>query len=120
MQGCKDEIEGVVNEGVKKEESRNMRKNTSFMSLDDMFMGAEQVSKHADGSQTQRQKPTLSLSQKDSSSSEKSLIDPTYILDKAYSKVKAVGSSTAMIAILNPKSVLTVSNLGDSGFLHYR
>ena len=55
MQGCKDEIEDFVNEGVKKEESRNMRKNTSFMSLDDMFMGAEQVSKHANGSQTQRE-----------------------------------------------------------------
>ena len=119
MQGCREEIEGFDGEGAKKEESRNMRKNTSFMSLDDMFSGPQQVPTHADGSKTQRQKPTLSLSSK-SASSEKSPLDPTYILDKAFSKVKAVGSSTAMIAILNPKKVLTVSNLGDSGFLHYR
>ena len=47
-------------------------------------------------------------------------LDTTYVLEKAFSKVIAVGSSTAIIAILNPNNTLQVSNLGDSGFLHYR
>ena len=47
-------------------------------------------------------------------------LDTTYVLEKAFGKVIAVGSSTAIIAILNPNNTLQVSNLGDSGFLHYR
>lgn len=44
---------------------------------------------------------------------------PTYILQKAYAKVNAVGSATAMIAILN-KHELQIANIGDSGFLVVR
>lgn len=46
-------------------------------------------------------------------------IFPTYILQKAFAKVNAVGSATAMIAILN-KQELAVANIGDSGFLVIR
>ena len=44
---------------------------------------------------------------------------PTFILQKAFSKVSAVGSATALVAILN-KDELHVANLGDSGFLIIR
>lgn len=44
---------------------------------------------------------------------------PTYILQKAFSKVTAVGSATALIAILN-KNELQICNIGDSGFLVIR
>ena len=44
---------------------------------------------------------------------------PTYVLEKAFAKVKAVGSATAMIAILN-KQELSIANIGDSGFLVIR
>lgn len=44
---------------------------------------------------------------------------PTYILQKAFAKVNAVGSATAMIAILN-KQELAIANIGDSGFLVVR
>jgi serine/threonine protein phosphatase PrpC len=47
-------------------------------------------------------------------------LDSTYVLQQAAAKIKAVGSSTAVVSILNPNNLLCVSNLGDSGFLHYR
>mmetsp|Transcript_3218 Transcript_3218/g.4904 ORF Transcript_3218/g.4904 Transcript_3218/m.4904 type:complete len:222 (+) Transcript_3218:617-1282(+) len=47
------------------------------------------------------------------------VIFPTYVLQKAYTKISAVGSATALIAILN-KNELSVANIGDSGFLVIR
>ena len=46
-------------------------------------------------------------------------IYPVYILEMAYSKVEAVGSATALIGVLNGPE-LTITNLGDSGFLVVR
>ena len=47
------------------------------------------------------------------------LIYPTYVLEKAFRKVKSIGSATALIAILNQNS-LSLANIGDSGFLIIR
>jgi serine/threonine protein phosphatase PrpC len=44
---------------------------------------------------------------------------PTYILQQAFNKVNAVGSATALVAILN-KNELSIANIGDSGFLVIR
>ena len=46
-------------------------------------------------------------------------IDPTFILNKGFKKVTAVGSSTALVAIRNQKSI-HIANLGDSGFILIR
>lgn len=46
-------------------------------------------------------------------------MDPTYILNKGFTKVTAVGSSTALVAIRNQKSI-NIANLGDSGFILIR
>ena len=46
-------------------------------------------------------------------------IDPTFILNKAFQRVTAVGSSTALVAIRNQKT-LYLANLGDSGFILIR
>ena len=46
-------------------------------------------------------------------------IDPTYILNRGFKKVSAVGSSTALVAIRNQKSI-HIANLGDSGFILIR
>ena len=51
--------------------------------------------------------------------SEQVIIDPTFILNKAFQKVTEVGSSTAMVAIRNQKT-LYFANLGDSGFILIR
>jgi protein phosphatase PTC7 len=48
-----------------------------------------------------------------------SIIFPTYVLEKAFKRVKAVGSATAMVAVLN-KNELAIANIGDSGFLVIR
>ena len=44
---------------------------------------------------------------------------PTYILQQAYNRVNAVGSATALVAILN-QNELSIANIGDSGFLVIR
>lgn len=44
---------------------------------------------------------------------------PTYILEKAFRKVNAVGSATALVAIQN-RNELCIANIGDSGFLVIR
>ena len=45
----------------------------------------------------------------------KSNIHPLFVLEKAFGRMKAVGSSTALVAIKN-NNQLNVCNLGDSGF----
>ena len=52
-------------------------------------------------------------------SAKKMKIEPLYILNNAFTKARAPGSSTVLLAIAN-KDVLNVVNLGDSGFVHYR
>ena len=49
----------------------------------------------------------------------RSTLQPLYVLNKAFKKVASPGSATALIGILNQSKVL-LSNLGDSGFVHYR
>ena len=46
-------------------------------------------------------------------------IFPTYILSKSFNRVNAVGSATALVAILN-KRELAIANIGDSGFILIR
>lgn len=47
------------------------------------------------------------------------MLYPTYILQQAYNRTFAVGSATALVAILN-KNELSIANIGDSGFLVIR
>ena len=68
----------------------------------------------------EEEKASSSLSDSQKSHKRVTNLDTTYVLEKAFAKVIAVGSSTAIIAILNPNNTLQFSNLGDSGFLHYR
>ena len=52
------------------------------------------------------------------SSSRGLYLEPLYVLDKAFQKVKSPGSSTVLVGILN-KNMLHMINLGDSGFRRY-
>ena len=52
-------------------------------------------------------------------SARKMKLEPLYVLNNAFTKVRAPGSSTVLVAIVN-KDVLNILNLGDSGFVHYR
>lgn len=46
-------------------------------------------------------------------------LHPIFILQQAFSKVNAVGSSTALVAARNKKTI-SIANLGDSGFVIIR
>lgn len=47
------------------------------------------------------------------------ILHPIFILGQAFTKVKAVGSSTALVGIRNQKD-MNIANLGDSGFVLIR
>jgi hypothetical protein len=53
------------------------------------------------------------------SESENIILHPVFIMEQAFSKVSAVGSSTAMIGIRN-RNEIALANLGDSGFMIVR
>ena len=46
-------------------------------------------------------------------------IDPSFILHHAFTRMTAVGSSTALVAVRNQKNI-SIANLGDSGFIIVR
>jgi len=50
-----------------------------------------------------------------SSATNKSIIHALFVLEKAFGRMKVVGSSTALVAVKN-NNQLNISNLGDSGF----
>ena len=51
--------------------------------------------------------------------SKETVIDPSIVLSKAYNKVTALGSATALICVINKKE-LSCANIGDSKFLLIR
>lgn len=134
MRFCKEEIiafdQNRQQRAQHKAMSKNMRKTGSFMSFEMLEETSLQVVDGArSGSFTHREKATVTVRASDSSnagsvqsSESKRLhkLDTVYVLEQAYSKVKSAGSSTAVIGILQPDNCLLISNLGDSGFIHYR
>ena len=90
--------------------------------LEDKALSPLKFSSHEEEKKSLVEEGKVPSSLSDSQKSHKRVtnLDTTYVLEKAFAKVIAVGSSTAIIAILNPNNTLQVSNLGDSGFLHYR
>lgn len=100
---------------------KKIRKVGSYLSMDN-FGGADKddssVSERESDSNSENNSkakgsPNLKVD------SESLALDPTFILEKAYSTITAVGSSTAMVAIRNQKEI-NISNLGDSGFIIIR
>ena len=108
-----------------------MRKNTSFMSfemLDDSnFKQAPMTTRNADSvppelkAASHHSSGVSESGRSEASSNNRYLtLDTTYILEQAFQRISNPGSATAVIGVLNPRNNLQVSNLGDSGFLHYR
>ena len=102
-----------------------MRKTGSFMSFEMLDETSFEVSSSLrQGTLTLQESTTTKVSGAVSSLSRDSKklhqLDSTYVLEKAYSRVKSAGSSTAVVGILQPENCLLISNLGDSGFIHYR
>lgn len=100
---------------------KKMRKSGSYLSMENLDAGEPSVS---DEEILDDDSP-LPKQFKDNTANglkfdkESITLHPIFILGQAFSKVSAVGSSTAMIAIRNQKE-LNIANLGDSGFVLIR
>lgn len=113
-----------------------MKKSTSYLSMENLDLGGEEngeaSQESGEESPEEAKKNFKSLDPNSTNAAANELnsgaspldqesisIDPTYILNKGFSKVTAVGSSTALVAIRNQKSI-SIANLGDSGFIIIR
>ena len=95
-----------------------MRKSRSFLNFDNFLDAAPTTTETEQSSQT----PSNSTSQKPkeeekkmSKPADRSYLHSKQVLTDSFKLVKAVGSSTAVVAIQNGNQ-LHLSNLGDSGF----
>lgn len=107
MDACRSELESCDQEKDQKNESfrkfkKQKRSFVNLETLDDDLSQATTVDEFCT-----------------SNTSAKRDIQALYILERAFSKVTAIGSATAMIGILN-RNKMSLCNLGDSGFQVYR
>jgi serine/threonine protein phosphatase PrpC len=120
MKFCKEEIETYLEKGVQAEESKKMMKQLhtvrSQLSMENFGMDDEEES---ESDISEEEAPVLVENNPQVKDNMQFDIHPTYILDKAFSRVKNVGSATAMMGILN-KNKISFCNLGDSGFAFIR
>jgi len=120
MNNCLDEIEKCLEKGVQQKESKKMMKLLktvrSFLFLENMVH---------DDDEEEEQELLEKYSDENESSGEKAIakdkieVHPLFVLDKAFARVVNVGSATAMVAFLNGRK-LSLTNLGDSGFMIIR
>lgn len=135
MDFCKEEIDNFIN--YKKESLhsieiiKKMRKNGSYLSMENLDVNIEQyesssVESDEESPEPKKEKKRKAQQQTKKESNEQLKFDnesitlhPIFILERAFSRVSSVGSATAMVAIRNQKDI-SISNLGDSGFLLIR
>ena len=126
MDNCKKEIESFERQSAErmqgKTKYKKMRKRRSFMSLEQLDNDSDDEEEQPEEEQTMasKQEPLESRSDAISKASHRdTVLQPLYVLNKAFQKVVSPGSATVLLAILN-QSKMIVNNLGDSGFVHYR
>ena len=87
---------------------KKMRRTSSYLSIDNLGddEDEDEEEKESDGEKKEINKEDI-------------IINPVLVLERAFEKVKAVGSATALIGIKNKKEI-NLANLGDSGFLLIR
>lgn len=111
MENCNKEIEHYLSQNNAAEESKKMmkkiRKQGSYLSMENLDVGDDEEFKD---DEEEDEKESRNIRKKKSSimempdlkvNSENIILHPVYILEKAFSKVTAVGSSTAMVGIRN-------------------
>jgi hypothetical protein len=95
-----------------------MKKSRSFINFENLGAEETEESTAADQTTVLSSSNRSNQSETHSQTNGKGLrrnIESLFILSRAYARINAVGSSTALVAILNGKK-LSVCNLGDSGF----
>ena len=120
MQYSKEEIENYLNEeknrGQQKKAYSKMKKSASYLSMENLDLNDETLNEEDGESQdsdTEEKKTKNTLDPGTASTAtgtnsntnqldlENASIEPTYILNRAFQRVSAVGSSTALVAIRN-------------------
>ena len=110
MDFSKEEVDKVLERKMK---DKKMKKSASYMSMENLDQEDETPLSDRD-EEPEESKHGSSLMEQETVT-----IEPTYILHKAYERLTAVGSSTALIAVRNNKNIC-IANLGDSGFMLVR
>ncbi len=93
-----------------------MRKSGSFLSMENLEVDYDSSVSEDEYKKDTPKNGDVSVLKYDI---ESIILHPIYILEQAFKKVTAVGSSTAMVAIRNQKDI-HIANLGDSGFVLIR
>lgn len=139
MDSCKSFIETYLKQEDQNKQSKKMmqriKKQKSYLSMENLDVGddedgnEDQEGSISSGTDENRNSPkkvmNTSPKKKEESqimpkiNSENVVLHPIFILQKAFTKVSAVGSSTALVAIRNQKQI-SIANLGDSGFAFIR
>lgn len=110
MDFSKEEVDEVLERKIM---DKKMKKSASYMSMENLDQEDESPNSDKD-EEPEESKHGPSLLEQESIT-----IEPTYILHKAFERMTAVGSSTALIAVRNNKNIC-IANLGDSGFMLVR
>lgn len=125
MDFSKEEIDKFLSEGHarNKQKKSQLKKSASYLSMENLDIqetNAEDDDSEGDDERPSKNKSPPSKAEATASRDHEGLsVEPTYILDQAFKRLTAVGSSTALIGIRNQKSI-SIANLGDSGFILIR
>lgn len=120
-----EEIDKCLEEGQakSKQKKNQLKKSASYLSMENLDIQEEDETNpdDEDGEEGNDSKPdeNADTPSKSKLNTEQMNVEPTYILEKAFRRLTAVGSSTALIGIRNQKNI-SIANLGDSGFILIR
>eukprot|EP00347_Sterkiella_histriomuscorum_P004556 403360013 len=123
MDYCKSEIEGFLDSQKDSQQSvqimKKMRRSGSYLSMENLDVEVDSDQSLEDETDDKTQTNNANDLSSLKFESENIILHPIYILEKAFHKVQAVGSSTALVGIRNQKEI-NIANLGDSGFVLIR
>eukprot|EP00347_Sterkiella_histriomuscorum_P016864 403351556 len=123
MDYCKSEIETFLDSQKDSQQSvqimKKMRRSGSYLSMENLDVEVDSDQSLEDETDDKTQTNNANDLSSLKFESENIILHPIYILEKAFHKVQAVGSSTALVGIRNQKEI-NIANLGDSGFVLIR
>ena len=91
-----------------------MKRRASYMSMENLDMEESIPEADEQAEEEEESKHGSTLLEQESIN-----IEPSFILHRAFTRMTAVGSSTALVAVRNQKNIC-IANLGDSGFIIVR
>jgi hypothetical protein len=110
MDYSKEEIDRCLEEGSKNQKKfSKMKKSASYLSMENLDIEEESAGEENE-EESGEEEGSANGSGKGGDGEkkvdfEKQKVEPTYVLDKAFKRMTAVGSSTALVAIRNKKNI---------------